>query len=105
MTKETIVREVSEVLELPTRGYRGEAWKIVDAVVQAMTEALQRGESVHIDGLGIFKVRTRCATRRTHYFFPYLGKGQHVEVNDTPAKKYVFFQPSKTISRILNGVV
>ena len=103
MTKEEIVKEVAQVLELPTRGYKGEAWKIVNAVLQAIAESLQRGESVRIDGLGIFRVRTRPATRRTHYFFPYLGKGQHVETNDTPAKKYVFFQPSKTVSRILNG--
>ena len=103
MTKEDITREIAEVLELPNPGYKGKAWKIVSAVIQAMTEALQRGESIRIDGLGTFRVRTRRPTRRTHYFFPYLGKGRHVETNDTPEKKYVFFQPAKPIVRTING--
>jgi len=102
MTKEAIIRELAAVLELPNPGYKGEAWKIVNAVIQAMTEVLQRGESIRIDGLGMFVVRTRRATRRTHYFFPYLGKGQHVETNTVPEKKYVFFRPAEPLVRVLN---
>jgi len=103
MTKAEITRELADVLELPQLGSHGEARKIVNAVIQAMTTALQRGETIRIDGVGVFTVRTRRATRHTHYFFPYLGKGQHVETNDAPEKKYVFFRPANPIVRTLNG--
>ena len=103
MTKEHIIRTVSEILELPNPGYKGKAWTIVNAVLRAMTRALQRGESIRIDGLGVFTVRTRRPTRRTCYFFPYLGKGQHVETNTVPEKKYVFFRPANPIVRTING--
>lgn len=102
MTKADVVREVSEVLELPNRGYKGKAWEIVNTVFQTMTRAFQRGESVRIDGLGTFVVRTRRATRQTHYFLPHLGKGRHVEVNDVPEKYYIFFQPTKPLVRSIN---
>lgn len=103
MNKRVLIAELTEVLELPIKRYSGEAARILDAVLQSMTEAFRRGETVKISGLGIFTVRTRKATRRGCYFFPYLGKGQHVEPCVIPEKKYVFFQPSKTITRVLNG--
>ena len=104
MNRATITQDLAEILELPVRGHgKGKACEIANAVIRVMTDALQRGESIRIDGLGTFGVRTRCATRRTHYFYPLLGKGGHVETVDTPEKKIVFFRPSENILRTLNG--
>lgn len=78
------------------------AYKIVGALVQAITEALQRGEDVSIPGFGIFRWRTKKATRANcGYFFG--GKGTVQMVKDIPARRYVHFKPSKVLLRDLNG--
>lgn len=102
MTRETIATELSDILEIPRLGRRGKSWKIVCAVIQAMTEGLLRDGYVRVEGFGVFRIRQRPAVRRGCYFFPYLGKGQHVEVNVIPAKRYVHFTPAPSIVRTLN---
>lgn len=103
MNRETIATEIADILELPRRGRKGKAWRIANAVVQAMTTALCRGETVRVDGFGMFKIRERAPRLHHYYYFPYLGKGQHSEIAMRPGKKYVQFFPARTLLRMLNG--
>lgn len=102
MNLSDLASEVSDVLELPRLVRRGESWEITNAVVRAIVEGLYRGEDVRIDGFGIFRVFHRAPRRHGCYFFPYLGKGHHVEVNTSPAKNVVKFLPARTLRRLIN---
>lgn len=103
MNKESLAKEIGDILDLPRLGKRGEAWKIVNAVTKAITEALYRGEDVLVDGFGIFRVIETPPRRHGCYFFPHLGKGLHTEVTVIPAKKRVKFLPARDLVRIVNG--
>lgn len=96
---------VSEVLELPKENHRwtGPAYKAVRAVFNTITAALQRGEEVKINGFGIFKIRTLPA-RRQYLSFSINGKVPFTGgyMANLPLRKYVHFQPSKVLLRMLN---
>lgn len=100
---------MAEIVELPYEGRQGEAYRIVQAVLQSITEALWRGEEVEIDGLGSFRVRTRLPMRRLVAVSPPLEKklwkkgGKRILI-PIESKKYVHFTPSKTITRVLNSL-
>ena len=103
VTKETLSREVADLLGLPRLQRSGKAYHIVTTIVNAMLKALHRGERIQIEGFGIFYIRERPATRRLQYFFPYLKKkGLHWEIKAVAAKKYVVFQPAKPLLMSLN---
>lgn len=78
---------------------------IVNVIVQSITEALQRGETVKIAGFGIFDIFERKGHAKVISYFSgkpnQLKNPPRVLVN-LPNKKVVRFTPSKLISRELN---
>lgn len=52
-TKSDIITELSDQCNLP----ESETWKIVETILQTMSEALSRGESVELRGFGTFKIK------------------------------------------------
>ena len=103
MNKETLSRELAPILDLPIeRRWGGKSYRIVKSIFDVIADALQRGDSVKIDGLGIFRIREKPATRSACYYF--YGRSNKVKcvIKDIPAKRYVYFQPSKPIIRKLN---
>lgn len=62
LTQAVLASELSDLLHLK-RGDHGECptgKAIVQTILRTMTEALQRGESVYVRGLGKFEVRPGC---------------------------------------------
>jgi nucleoid DNA-binding protein len=118
MTKEDIARDLRDLLQFPPTRHRNlrcsTEYRVVGAVVQAMTEALLRGEEIRIADFGIFRIRTKKATRSP---VPYSYKdiddvvGNEKaptyrgmwKIRDIPERKYVHFQPSKVLLRMING--
>lgn len=102
LTREKIARSIADLLGLPKVGCKGKAFEVANTVIRAMTLALLKGESVKIDGFGIFTIYERPATRSPAYFYPRLGKGQHWELLSLPPTRRVIFKPSKPLLRLLN---
>lgn len=59
MNKSDLINVVTEATELPKK----DATKAVDAVFEAITEALQSGDKVQLVGFGNFEVRERSARK------------------------------------------
>jgi len=85
MNKSDLTRQLAESLHLSMR----EAGSIVNTIVEAMADALARGESIEIRGFGSFGV-----TRRN----PRLGRnprtGQSVAI---PERRVPHFKPGKAL--------
>lgn len=96
---------VAELLELPRDGWQGTAYEVVRVIFATIGRALQKGDSVRIDGFGAFRLYTRPATRHATSFVS-LGKpwkkGTYWEVVNFPAKVRVIFKPSKALLRYIN---
>lgn len=83
-----------------------EAAKAVRVVFDAIKAALHRGESVSIEGFGIFKVEAK-EPRKYEVCYPFpLGtppsKTSIRVIELKPEKKIVRFYPSKVLQRMLN---
>lgn len=108
MDRQTLTKEIAEVLELPYRWRKGKAHDITNAVLKAIRVGLERDGRVRIDGFGIFTLRVRQPRRWRCYYAPYRGtelhmtKGGAFEIQTFPEKTYVHFQPSTTITKVLN---
>jgi integration host factor subunit beta len=93
LTKADLLQEVSRVLEVPLKD--GEA--IVEQIISSMVRALQAGDKIEVRGFGSFNTRQRKAR---------IGRnpktGAQVSV---PAKKVVFFKPSKEVRELVNNSV
>ncbi len=74
---------------------KGQAAAAIDAFLEAVKEALQRGERVSLIGFGTFQVVQREAR---------MGRnpktGEQIEI---PAKKQVKFKPGKALSDSVNS--
>lgn len=75
--KRKIAQELSHILGIP----RDEAYKLISAVQIAMTNALRRGETVHIAGFGIFDIKRKPKRKR---------------------RSPVFFKPAKELRYMVN---
>ena len=85
MNKSDLINVVTEATELPKK----DATKAVDAVFEAITEALQSGDKVQLVGFGNFEVRERSArTGRNPQ------TGEEIEI---PASKVPAFKPGKAL--------
>ena len=86
MTKSELIERLSE-----TDGSlsRNGAEAVVDGIIEAMIQALHRGERVEIRGLGVFTVRERRARVARN---PKTGVA--VEI---PARKIPFFKTGKDL--------
>ena len=90
MTKSELIEAIAARGELT----KARAEMVVNCVLDAMTEALQRGEGIEIRGYGSFTVRP---------YKPYAGRnprtGQPVPV---PAKRLPFFKVGKELKELVN---
>ncbi len=71
-----------------------ESERALEAVVEALKQALQSGEKVDIRGLGVFKVRESKARQGRN---PSTGA-----VVNIPAKKTAVFKPGKELATLMN---
>ncbi|HEX68410.1 MAG TPA: HU family DNA-binding protein [bacterium] len=82
MNKAELIEKVAEVVST-----KKEAAAAVDAVFNAITEALGKGEDVRLVGFGTFSVRTRAARKGRN---PRTGATINI-----PAKKVPVFRAGK----------
>ncbi len=85
MNKSDLINVVTEATELPKK----DATKAVDAVFEAITEAMQSGDKVQLVGFGNFEVRERSARKGRNP-----QTGEEIEI---PASKVPAFKPGKAL--------
>lgn len=85
MNKSELITQVSEMAQLSKK----DAARAVDAVFEAISNALKRGDKVQIVGFGNFEVRERSARKGRN---PQTG-----EEIDIPASKVPAFKPGKAL--------
>lgn len=85
MNKSDLINKVAEVSELSKK----DATKAVEAVFDAISEALQSGDKVQLVGFGNFEVRERSARKGRN---PQTG-----EEIDIPSSKIPAFKPGKAL--------
>lgn len=94
MTKAELVEQVADALG-PSVTKR-ECGLMVDAFLDALKEALARGDGIELRGFGTFKVRHRKAIRGRN---PRTGEAVEVPARDVPV-----FRPSRHLrSRVGRG--
>ncbi|OUM96793.1 MAG: DNA-binding protein [Thermobacillus sp. ZCTH02-B1] len=89
MNKSELVNKVAELAELSKK----DAAKAVDAVFDAIAEALQNGEKVQLVGFGNFEVRERSARKGRN---PQTGEVIEIAASKTPA-----FKPGKSLKELV----
>jgi DNA-binding protein HU-beta len=85
MNKTDLVNKVAETTDLSKK----DATKAVDAVFDAISEALQAGDKVQLVGFGNFEVRERSARKGRNP-----QTGEEIEI---PASKVPAFKPGKQL--------
>ncbi len=85
MNKSDLIAKVAESTDLSKK----DVAKAVDAVFDAISEALQKGDKVQLVGFGNFEVRERAARKGRN---PQTG-----EEIDIPASKVPAFKPGKAL--------
>ncbi|MFY0543050.1 HU family DNA-binding protein [Brevibacillus sp. H7] len=85
MNKTELVAKVAETTELTKK----DATKAVDAVLDAIAEALKNGEKVQLIGFGNFEVRERAARKGRN---PQTGEEIEIASSKIPA-----FKPGKQL--------
>lgn len=85
MNKSDLIAKVAESTDLAKK----DVVKAVDAVFEAISDALQTGDKVQLVGFGNFEVRERSARKGRN---PQTGE----EIN-IPASKVPAFKPGKTL--------
>lgn len=89
MTKEELLEEISDCC-----CSKKEACDCLDAVLNAITKSLQKGEEVRFTGFGIFKVSNRKARKGRN---PRTG-----ESIDIPARNVPGFKAGKALKDAVN---
>ncbi|WP_297888727.1 HU family DNA-binding protein [Sulfurihydrogenibium sp.] len=90
MTKTELISAVAEKAGLK----KAVAEKAVNAAIEAVVEAISKGERVAIPGLGVFNIRERKARKGRN---PRTGKEITI-----PARKVVAFSAAKSLKEALN---
>lgn len=103
LNKEKLSDAVGDLLNLPRCGRQGKAYTIVLAMVKVITDALLRGETISIDGFGIFRTKTYPARLRANYFYSLLGKGGHCALVPYPETRRITFTPAKPLKRFVHA--
>ncbi|WKL02671.1 HU family DNA-binding protein [Paenibacillus amylolyticus] len=85
MNKSDLITHVSEATELSKK----DVTKAVDAVFEAISEALQSGDKVQLVGFGNFEVHERSARKGRNP-----QTGEEIEI---PASKIPAFKPGKAL--------
>ena len=91
MNKTDLIAKVAEQTELSKK----DATKAVDAVFDAIAEALQSGDKVQLVGFGNFEVRERQARKGRN---PQTG-----EEIDIAASKMPAFKPGKSLKDLVSN--
>ncbi len=90
MTKSELISRLSKRIRLPKRDTR----VVVDTIIEAMKEALSKGERIEIRGFGSFGVKR---------YDSYMGRnpktGEKVPV---PARKLPYFRMSRLLLKYIN---
>jgi len=89
MNKTDLINQVSELSGLSKK----DAGKAVDAVFEAIGEALQSGDKVQLVGFGNFEVRERQARKGRN---PQTGEEIEIAASKIPA-----FKPGKQLKEIV----
>ena len=92
MTKADLVQQVADVLGRQIT--KQACGLVVDAFLDAVKEALARGDGIELRGFGTFKVRHRQARKARN---PRTGAAVEVAARDVPV-----FQPSKLLRNRVN---
>jgi DNA-binding protein HU-beta len=90
MNKTELISRVAE----RTKTTKKDAARFVDAVLDAISDALRDGDRVQIIGFGNFEVRARSARKGRN---PRTG-----EEIDIPASKVPAFKPGKQLKELVN---
>jgi len=90
MNKSELITKVSETAELSKK----DATRAVDAVFDAISEALQQGDKVQLVGFGNFEVRERSARKGRN---PQTGEEIEISASKIPA-----FKPGKALKEGIN---
>jgi DNA-binding protein HU-beta len=85
MNKSDLINKVAESSELSKK----DATKVVEAVFDAISEALQSGDKVQLVGFGNFEVRERSARKGRNP-----QTGAEIEI---PSSKIPAFKPGKAL--------
>ncbi|WP_151734468.1 HU family DNA-binding protein ['Paenibacillus yunnanensis' Narsing Rao et al. 2020] len=85
MNKSDLINVVTEATELSKK----DATKAVDAVFEAISNALQSGDKVQLVGFGNFEVRERSARKGRNP-----QTGEEIEI---PSSKVPAFKPGKAL--------
>lgn len=80
MTKMDLV----DALAMKAKMTKADAGRAVDAVIDAISGALAKGEKVTVTGFGTFEVRHRAARMGRN---PQTGESLHIPATKTPAFK------------------
>jgi DNA-binding protein HU-beta len=90
MTKAELVAKIAEEAKVK----KSEAERCLNAFVNALAEALEKGERVALPGLGVFNVRERKERKGRN---PRTGEPMII-----PARKVVTFSPAKALKERVN---
>ncbi|CAM3125225.1 MULTISPECIES: HU family DNA-binding protein [Paenibacillus] len=91
MNKTDLINKVAELSDLSKK----DATKAVDAVFEAISDALQSGDKVQLVGFGNFEVRERQARKGRN---PQTG-----EEIDIAASKMPAFKPGKSLKDLVSN--
>ena len=104
--KETFAKEVRALLALSPGHVKISAskeYKVVTAIINAMKEALLRGEEVSIMGFGTFRAITQPPRKRMYACFYIPGnKHPYRRLETVPSKTRIHFRPSEGLKRFVN---
>ncbi|WP_413242416.1 HU family DNA-binding protein [Paenibacillus sp. 1P07SE] len=91
MNKTDLIAKVAETTELSKK----DATKAVDAVFDAISDALQGGDKVQLVGFGNFEVRERSARKGRN---PQTGEEIEIAASKMPA-----FKPGKSLKDLVSN--
>lgn len=91
MNKSELIDAIAASADIP----KAQAGRALDAVIEAVTEALKKDDQVALVGFGTFSVKERAARSGRN---PQTGKPI-----DIPAAKIPTFKPGKALKDACNG--
>lgn len=92
MTKKDLIDSIAETGEVT----KAAAGKILDGLLDTISQALKSGDKISLVGFGTFSVTKRAAREGRN---PQSGKAMKIE-----AKTVAKFKPGKTLTDLVNGV-
>ncbi|NPB04950.1 MAG: HU family DNA-binding protein [Aquificae bacterium] len=85
MTKAELVAKIAEMAGVSKK----QADRCLKALIEAITDALEKGERIALPGFGIFQVKERAARKGRNP-----RTGEEITI---PARKVVVFKPAKQL--------